>query len=240
MSRQTQGLLMAFLGAVLVRLGLTDTYLRYVTTWMKWPLVVTGVVLLVLGLSVIVVLERRKADHETGGYVDEADHGHDAHSHRVPLVTWLLIVPGLMIFVVSPPELGSYLAERRAGETVAAPEPAAVADLHGPGTVPVDLLEFVWRAQDGGRTMEGQSVSIEGFVSYDKKDHWFVTQMAISCCAADATAYQVRVDGADRPPRDQWVRVTGVYVSGTGAMGTAPAIAATDVENIPEPKQTYG
>jgi uncharacterized repeat protein (TIGR03943 family) len=239
-SRQTQGLLMAFLGAVLVRLGMTDAYLRYVTTWMKWPLVVTGVVLLVLGLSVIVAVERHGRATEKDAQGSGDAHDEEGHGHGVPLVTWLLVLPGLMVFVVSPPELGSYLAERRAGETVAAPEPEAVADLTGSGTASVDLLEFVWRAQDGGQTLEGQVVSIDGFVSYDEKDNWYVTKMTIACCAADATGYQVLVQGADRPPRDQWVRVTGTYVSGTGAVGTAPAIAATEVEEIPEPTQTYG
>jgi len=215
---------MAFLGAVLVRLGFTDLYLRYVTEWMKWPLVVTGAALIVLGITQI------------------ASPLHEGDSeHGVPGLTWLLVLPGVVMFVLSPPELGSFIAERRAGEVVAAPHPDDLASLDSAGTAPMDLLEFVWRAQDGGDTLVGQSVAVDGFVSYDESGGWYLTQMMISCCAADAVAYQVRVDGAGPPPRDQWVRVTGVHVAGTGVGASAvPAITATSVVEIDPPKQTYG
>ena len=45
MRRATQGLLLAFVGAVLLRLSISDAYLRYVNDWMKWPIVVSGVLL---------------------------------------------------------------------------------------------------------------------------------------------------------------------------------------------------
>jgi hypothetical protein len=55
----------------------------------------------------------------------------------------------------------------------------------------------------------------------------------------------VRVDGADKPGRDQWVEVTGVHVDGTGeaddngAVDGVPAIEAVEVVEIDAPAQTY-
>ncbi|MCW2816453.1 MAG: hypothetical protein JWN84_3908 [Nocardioides sp.] len=237
MTRPTQGLLMAFLGAVLIRLSLTDAYLRYVTTWMKWPILVSGVLL--IGLAVGLVVSERSHD-------EEHDDGDDGHGHGgIPLVTWLLVLPGLVTFVISPPQLGSYLAERRSGEAQAVAEPAVLSDLGSGDVVPVEVTEFIWRAQDGGETLEDQPVQLTGFVSYDKDGDWFVTRMTIGCCAADALGYQVRVDAGEdveRPQRDQWVTVTGTYASGTGTgadLRNPPAIAATAVDLTNAPTQTY-
>lgn len=236
MNRQTQGLLLAFLGAVLVRLSVTDAYLRYVTPWMKWPLLVSGLILLGLALGPVLGLGGRPDG-------DHSDHdGHGGHGdHRVPWVTWLLVLPGLVTFVVSPPELGSYLAERRSGDTVAAPRPASVAALDSSaGPVEVAVNEFVWRAQDGGETLEDQAVRLTGFVSYGDDGAWYVTRLTIGCCAADALAYQVQVDGAERPARDQWVQVDGVYASGTGTdLSTVPVLQAETVTEVEAPRRVY-
>lgn len=232
MSRPTQGLLMAFLGAVLVRLAFTDDYLRYVTSWMKWPILVSGVLL--IGLAVGLVL----SGHESHDHDHDGD---DGHGHGgIPLVTWLLVLPGLVTFVISPPQLGSYLAERRSGEAQTVAEPASLTDLEGGEVVPVDVTEFIWRAQDGGTTLEDQPVELTGFVSYDQKQNWYVTRMTIGCCAADAISYQVKVTDADKPERDQWVKVTGTYENGSGTDGKSPpSIVATGVEEIGAPTQTY-
>jgi uncharacterized repeat protein (TIGR03943 family) len=239
MNRWTQGLLLAFLGAVLLRISLSDAYLRYVTEWMKWPIAVSGAILLLLAVGPVL----RQGD-------DEDDHGHHAGAsgggdHGVPFPTWLLVLPGLVAFVISPPELGSFLAERRATDAVAVARPAVVNDLDADGPVPVDVTEFIWRAQDGGESLEGQPVVLTGFVSHDPDDAstWYVTRLTIGCCAADASAYRVAVDGdvaADRPERDQWVEVTGTYASGTGVSVTEdPVLTAEQVLPIETPRQTY-
>lgn len=222
---------MAFLGAVLVRLSVTDAYLRYVTEWMRWPLLASGILL--LGLALGLIFSERLHD--------EADDGHGHEGHGVPGVTWLLVLPGLVMFTISPPELGSYLAERRSGEGQSVAQPATVVDLEAGGgePVPVDLSEFIWRAQEGGTSLEGREVLLSGFVSYGD-DAWYVTRMAIGCCAADAVGYQVEVAGAERPARDQWVEVVGTYQTGTGVDAVAPpTIEADTVEEIAAPTQTY-
>lgn len=219
---------MAFLGAVLVRLTFTDAYLRYVTDWMRWPVLVSGVLLIGLAAGLVVSDRADGHDHERG------------HAHGVPLVTWLLVLPGLVTFVISPPELGSYLAERRSGEAQTVAEPDDLSELGAGEVVAIDVTEFIWRAQDGGATLEDQPVSLTGFVSYDQQDNWYVTRMTIGCCAADAIGYQVRVVDADRPARDTWVEVVGTYAAGSGTDGrTPPVITAAEVTETDAPAQTY-
>lgn len=228
----TQGLLLMFLGAVLLRLAGTDAYLRFVVPWMKWPLLVSGVLLLLLALGPLL-----KEDEAS-----EDEHGHDGHGHGVPRVTWLLVLPGIIAFVVSPPELGSYLAERRADDLVAVSAPTEATSLGGDAPVDLPVEEFMWLAQVGEPELEGQQVTLTGFVSYGggEGDDWYVTRMQIGCCAADAMAYRVKVQGAERPERDEWVSVTGTHVTGTGVEPPFEVVLeAQDVQVVDEPVQTY-
>ncbi len=228
----TQGLLLMFLGAVLLRIAGTDAYLRYVVEWMKWPLLVSGALLLLLALGPLLREEK-----------DEEEHAHDAlgHGHGVPRVTWLLVLPGIIAFVVSPPELGSYLAERRADDLVAVSAPTEATSLGGDGPVDLPVEEFMWLAQVADPQLEGQPVTLTGFVSYGGgSEDWYVTRMQIGCCAADAMAYRVKVQGAERPERDEWVSVTGTHVTGTGVEPPFEVVMeASDVQVVDEPVQTY-
>lgn len=231
MTTRTQGLVLAFLGALLVRLALTGEYLRFVTPWMRWPLVATGVVLLLLALKPALGLGEHADQH-----ADEGAHG----AHRIPRSTWLLLLPGLVVFTVSPPALGAYLAERRAADTVPPPSSLAFAPLEDRSPVDLEIEEMLWRAlTDDGATLKDHSLRLTGFVS-GSGDAWYVTRLSISCCAADARVVRVKVDGAEAPPRNTWVRVTGTWQPGTGTTPTSAAVLlAREVTRIPAPKDTY-
>ncbi|GAA4121777.1 TIGR03943 family protein [Nocardioides fonticola] len=240
MTRRTQGLVLAFLGALLTRLSLTGEYERFVTTWMRWPLLVTGIGLVVLALPAALGVGGENGDHS-----DHGDHAHpgeeDDHGHRAPRSAWLLLLPGLVAFVVSPPALGAYLAERRASD---APPPAPTtvfAALPDDVTSDLALEEFLWRAQtDEGATLAGRDVRLTGFVSTDPDGNWYVTRLVIACCAADARPVRVRVGEADAPPRNTWVAVTGTWEKGTGTTRTSAAVLdAGEVTPIDPPEQVY-
>lgn len=242
----TQGLLLMFLGAVLLRLSGTDAYLRYVVPWMKWPLLVSGVILLLLALGPLFKddaeeTQEQAEEHEHGDLaVPAAAHGHSGHGHGVPRVTWLLVLPGIIAFVISPPELGSYLAERRSNDIVTVSAPTEATALGGDGPTDLRLEEFLWLAQSGEPALSGQPVTLTGFVSYGSDEEWYVTRMQIGCCAADALAYRVQVLGAERPPRDQWIEVTGTHVDGTGEEPPFEVeLVASEVVRIDAPAQTY-
>lgn len=224
MTRATQTLLLTVTGVVLLRMAIGDTYLNYVNAWMRWPLVASGALLVVLGL-----LELWHGD-------DEQDTSH------VPRAAWLLFAPSLVFFLVAPPALGAYFADRAETAAVEVPE-AGAADLPplpDGDPVPLQLDEVLMRAFfDDGATLAGRRIEVTGFVSHDDSG-WYVTQFSMSCCAADAFVMRVEASGADAPPDDQWVSVVGTHVPGTGMNGEGvPEISVEAVEEADAPRNQY-
>lgn len=223
MNTRTQGLVVAVLAVVLIRVAWTGEYLRFVAPWMQWPLVVTGVIMLAMAARPALSPDR-------------------SHAESGPRSAWLLLLPTLMVFTVPPPALGAFLAERRADETNV-PAPVVVELPESDEPVPLTVGEFLWGASEKGDPMglEGRTVTLTGFVSVDNKGNWYVTRFEIGCCAADAQVYRVRVAGVDAPPRDQWVEVTGSWAAGTGRSAGDPATIEPDrIVEIEEPDEVYG
>lgn len=215
MTPATQGVVLGVFGALLLRLGLTDDHLFFVNAWMRWPLVVTGGVMVALALHQL---------RDTG-------HGH------TPRSAWLLVLPVLVVLLVAPAPLGAWVAERRANQLPA--QPSSHFPPLPPGeVVPMKVIDFVVRAQlDTGRTLENRPVRMTGFVSR-QGDSWYVTRVAINCCAADASAYRVEVAGHPAPPRDSWVEVTGTWLPDAGSDET-PAVQAAAVAQVDQPRSVY-
>jgi uncharacterized repeat protein (TIGR03943 family) len=182
---------LALTGAVCLRLTTGGEYLRYVNPWMRGPLLATAFVLLGLGFRLL-WRTKRVAGQASG-----------------PWSAWLMALPVLAVFVISPPALGAYAAERSATRVATNKDYKTLDDAE---TVAMDVGEFQGRAQ-WDDTLTGYSVALTGFVTFDKTGHWYVTRLAISCCAADAVAYRVRVEGSEveAPAENSWVRVTGAW-----------------------------
>ncbi len=237
MTRTTQALVLTLVGATLVRLTLTDAYLRYVNAWMRWPLLVSGVLLVAVALARVLRADERSAD-EDGVTADEHLDGHVSRS------AWLLLAPVLVVFTVSPPALGAYSAERSANELPASAAEGAELPLPASdGPLEIDVVDFVVRVQfDEARSLVGREVVVTGFVSGDEDGNWYVTRMDMNCCAADASANRIMVTGPaaeDAPERNSWVRVTGEWDPLDGGRPTS-AMAASAVEPVEAPRNTYG
>jgi uncharacterized repeat protein (TIGR03943 family) len=221
-NRPAQALILTALGGVALRVGITDEYTRYVNAWMRWPLVVSGVLLVALAFTVL--LRRYDDDHPT-----------------TP-AAWALLLPVVIGFVVQPPALGSYVAERRVNDVASVSyDEAAVAPLTDGETADMLVSEFVALAATYGEVLAGHDVQLTGFVTRDEEG-WYVTRLTMRCCAADAAAFRVRVDGAEAPPDEQWVKVVGRWVEGTGDGTDAaepPVLTADEVTPVPEPRQHY-
>ncbi|MFD5295485.1 TIGR03943 family putative permease subunit [Streptomyces mutabilis] len=172
---------------------------------------------------------------------DAPDHAH-THGPAGPRVAWLLALPALALLLFPPPALGSYSAEREAAQRAA----------QGVGTFPalpsgdpveLTLAEFGSRAvYDSGRSLTGRTVRLTGFVTRGDDGVWYVTRLQVSCCAADATTGKAEIRGADAPPADTWVTVTGTWHP-EGALGTdaawPPVLDATDVRRVEQPANPY-
>lgn len=225
-NRAAQALVLTAIGGIALRVSWTDEYARYVNEWMRWPLFASG--LLLVGLAATAAFGSATEEHE----------------HPTTRFAWLLLVPVLVAFVVQPPALGAYVAERSANDLDAtAYTDAAVAPLPEGEIADVTIAGFVARAAtDDGSTLVDRDVRLTGFVTTDDSGDWYVTRLSIACCAADAAAFRVRVDGVEAPPEEQWVEVTGTWVEGTGvdtASDDTPSVTATDVVTIEPPNRPY-
>lgn len=203
MSPEAGGTTVLLVGVLMIRLALTDAYLRYVQPAMGPWLVVAGAALVVLGGTAVVRASRAPASVAVH---DEHAHG---HSDRVG---WLLVVPVLAVLLAPPPALGSYGVSR--GVTVAAGG-RTFATL-ATDSVPraMTLVEFGERAADAaGASFAAQPVELTGFVSGTDDGAYRLARYQISCCAADAVAAVVRVHDASGIPhdRDTWVTVVGTF-----------------------------
>jgi uncharacterized repeat protein (TIGR03943 family) len=211
-NEEVQAAILLALGALALRLGLTDAHLAYVQPAMGPVLALSGAVLLTLG-GVVLLGSGRRVGGAVGGF---HDHGHD-HG-RPSRVTWLLVAPVLAIAVVVPRPLGAFAANRAAATRPAptradfGPLPAAAI----PGA-PVDLplSQFVGRAvYDEGRSLRGALVRLAGFVAPERRGNGFIlARFVLTCCAADARPVRVAIRGdtAPWPAADSWVEVTGTW-----------------------------
>ncbi|MEU6918226.1 TIGR03943 family putative permease subunit [Streptomyces olindensis] len=252
MRRYGPAVLLALVGAAILRVSaFSELYLRYVQPGLRPYLVVSGASLVLLGV-VVAVLTRTagKRDHDDDPdqdlddqHLDDQDHGH-GHDHGPagPRVAWLLTLPALALLLFPPPALGSYSAQREADQRAA----RGVGSFPAlPSGDPVDLTlgEFGSRAvYDSDRSLRGRTVRLTGFVTRDGDGTWYVTRLLVSCCAADATTARAEVRGADAPPEDTWVTVTGTWRP-EGAPGSdaawPPVVDAASVRQVAQPDNPY-
>ncbi|WP_053658871.1 TIGR03943 family putative permease subunit [Streptomyces sp. MMG1121] len=230
MRRPVQTLLLTLTGIGLLHTALfTDIYLRYVKAGLRPPLIVSGAVLLLLGLASAAM---RDARHHTrdGDHVPDPghDHGHD-HS-GAPRIAWLLFLPALSLLWYAPPALGAYTAARSNTEAVTVQE--GFAPLPATSPLPLTLTDFTKRVQqDRSLAVKGRTVRLTGFVTPDENDDgWYLTRIIFTCCAADSQTVKVHVYGPEAPPADTWLAVTGTWHP-QGTLGTRTAQAALDVKD---------
>lgn len=246
MNRDTQSILLTLLGGAVVRISADDTYLRYVRGWTRPYLLAAGTVLVVLGLvslwsehvarrPVEPVPAAPDAQHDPAAVADH-DHGHG------PAVAWLLLLPVFAIFLVAPPALGSYAADR-GGNSVTQPQDSEFAPLPSGDPVATTLTDYATRAiWDQGRSLAGRRVRLVGFVSARPGGGYYLTRMVITCCAADARPVKVTVRGGPNYPADSWIAVTGSYGGLDDAAhrsGQVPVIRAESVEPVRVPSEPY-
>ncbi|MFD4872779.1 TIGR03943 family putative permease subunit [Streptomyces sp. NPDC058420] len=232
MRRPLQVTLLVLSGLGLLHASLfTDLCLRYVKPSMRPMLVVSGFLLILLGIAE--AWSRRKPDEGD----DHAGH----HHSKVPRVAWLLFLPALSLLFYAPPALGAYTASRAA--TKAVPVQDAFDPLPATSPLPITLTDFTTRVQqDRKRAIKGRTVQMTGFVTPDKgTEYWDLTRIMISCCAADAQSIKVRVYGIPALSANTWVTITGTWHA-SGTLGTRSAAAALDgvtVQKVAKPVNAY-
>ncbi len=242
MKRDVQAVLLVLLGGAMLRISLDGTYLRYVKPSLLPVLIIAGAIVLILGLLSAWYdgLLRGEPAAAGEGHEHVHDDGH-GHGHGGPRVAWLLLLPVLAIFLIAPPALGAYSADRNTfvGKPTVDLEPLPDGDV-----IDVPVRDYVTRAVwDSGRSLDGRTVRLTGFAApRGEAGEWDLARLALSCCAADALASKVRPVG-DVPAleAEQWVEVTGRWVEGGGLEDprAIPRIQVTEVVPIEPPEEPY-
>jgi putative membrane protein len=256
-NEDAQAAIVLALGALALRLGLTDAHLAYIRPSMGPALAIAGAVLVVLGGVVLLRPGRTAAADEIGA--DDAGHAHAAHAHAdaahagpdhagASRVAWLLVAPVLAIAIVVPRPLGAFAANRAAATL----PPSARADF-GPlpppavpgGPVDLSLKDFVGRATYGqGRSLAGAPVRLTGFVTTDARGGGFLlTRFIVTCCAADARPLRVAIRGLAPPwpASGTWLEITGTWrpERRTAEDQRPPVLDATALHPIAAPANSY-
>ncbi len=248
MDRMTGHAVLLLLGCYVLQVAVTDAHLAYVQGGFRPFLLVAALVLIavaLLGLLRAWRLRRAAAPDEQSGDGNGHDHDHD-HGHGAPRVAWLLVAPAAVLALVAPPALGSFTVAR---QTAPIELPGGVADTLGPDDPGQDfrtlpLVQYGWRAlSDDVSPLVDRRIRLTGFVTPREGGGWYVSRIAISCCAADAVGITVVVDGeqGDLAP-DQWVEVIGTWAPPvTHPSGGFPeaVIAPVSVQLIDPPADTY-
>lgn len=237
MRRNVAGLIVVFVGAAVLQLAISDTYLRYVKPGMRWMLLIAGAILIVLAVADVL------ADTKKDGHSDLAD---DGHGHNgLPKAAWLLLVPVFALLVVDPPALGADAAQRQS--PVASKPMAAKGNMWLPNQeeksgapVVLPVRDYaVWAVWEKDN-MKGRTFQLTGFVTPGKNGAWYVSRIGMTCCVADGTAFMVEVRGQQAPPKNQWVQVTGQWAEPTKRSdGDVAALDGTAIQNVQAPANQY-
>jgi uncharacterized repeat protein (TIGR03943 family) len=212
--RNVAGLVMVFVGAAVVQLATSGTYLRYVKPGMRWMLLTAGLVLIALAVTDVLMSTRQDDDH------------------GLPRAAWLLVVPIFALLVIDPPALGADAAQRQSPVAAKPAKPRGTSWLGGNTSEPTSLAVrdySVWAVWEQN-SMKGHSFRLTGFVTPATNGVWYVTRIGITCCVADGTAYMVEARGQTAPAKNQWVTVTGQWAEPTRRVDGD--VAALTVETI--------
>ncbi|MFC9690832.1 TIGR03943 family putative permease subunit [Kribbella sp. NPDC056951] len=237
MKRNVAGLVIVFVGAAVVQLAVSNTYLRYVKPGMRWMLLAAGLILIALAVADVLMDTRKKKPEDEHEHDD--GHGH----HGLPRAAWLLLIPIFALLVVDPPALGAAAAQRQspvASKPIQPKSNSWLADNPQGGPVTLAVRDYsVWAVWEK-ESMKGRSFSLTGFVTPAKNGSWYVTRMGLTCCVADATAFMVEARGQAAPPKNQWVTVTGEWAEPSKRVdGDVAALTVDSVKSVAAPANPY-
>ena len=237
MSRETENALLLLVGLSTAIVTITGTFTRYVRPSLLPWLAAVSVLLIALAVNAMFIERRRartpvKGDHE--------------HPHR-PGLSWLLMVPVVVMAFVVPPALGAHAAISQRAVAL------SVRELRQPfpplpdGRAPeVSLKEVLKRVvNDSAGTLNDRLITVTGFALHGPTGV-DLARFAIFCCAADAQLARIHLRGpqaaeAGPYPDNTWLRVEGrvVPLPPDRASSFIPDVMVTTVTRVEAPDNPY-
>jgi len=231
--RDGAAVVLVALGVLGLRLAITGALLDYVREWMRWPVALTAVLLIVLGVSELV---GARAVVRTPKRGDPDAKAHDHHG-GISAAAWFLIVPIIVSLVVAPGALSVDAVDRSMpvaripiGELPPLPIPVD-------GAYELPLTEFVSRSVGFEGAMGELPIRLVGFVVWRGPEP-SIARFRIKCCAADAQVAEVGLVGwvDDVPEKGVWVTVEGRWVN---AGVYRPSLEVLNLTVIEQPANPY-
>jgi putative membrane protein len=151
----------------------------------------------------------------------------------------LLVAPILLALMVPAPSLGALAVKNKRTRNPPAP-------IDAPVDGQIRIYEIAWAGDSAeyaemNKITTGSAVDFVGFVSSKLPGGGLeVSRFYVNCCAADGTAFSVKVTPpADAPALavDEWVSVKGTLA---GRPGKGMTVTATNLTRVAEPDSPYG
>jgi uncharacterized repeat protein (TIGR03943 family) len=164
--------------------------------------------------------------------------GRDRRPDRLQVLgAAVMVAPVLLVIIVPSPNLGALAAGRRSTGGIAAFIPAPEPN----GEVGFRELDYASEAPDYAARAgisDGMEIDLTGFVTHD--DGIRLTRFYVSCCAADAIPYSVRLTWKGGTTHDYgddtWLHVKGVVVKD----GDEYVVDASGgIDKVAAPKDPY-
>ena len=120
MNKETQSIVVALLGGLLISITLSHRFTSYVRPGFAPLLLIGGGILVLVGVLSLVLAMRADAKKDRAGATQKSATGapvvrdpHD-HDHDKSKAPWLLLIPVLVLLLVAPPALGADAVARNA------------------------------------------------------------------------------------------------------------------------------
>jgi uncharacterized repeat protein (TIGR03943 family) len=159
------------------------------------------------------------------------------------LPTLALLIPIIAVIAIPAPQLGALAASRKATALGSAGIGSIVPQPQPDGEIDFVDVHYASESAEYAASLgiaEGLDLELTGFVTHgpDAPDGGFdLTRFYVSCCAADAIPYSVRIlpDRDLMYPDDKWLHVRGKLAQDADGFFLVP----TMVEPIPAPEDPY-
>lgn len=265
MSKETQSVVIALLGVLLISITASGRYTSYVKPGLGPLLIVSGVVLILIGVISLIrtILQDHRGHVASGAGItehpgvdsDDPEHMVHGHHHDRSRAPWLLLAPVLVLMLLTPAALGADAVAQFASSQPATGSADSSTNSGNPrarmypdlpdDTTELSLQDFVLRAvYDAGHSVTVRPVAVTGFIAgagTDRAEGYTIARFGISCCAADANPFRIYVQDIAPFPENTWVTavVSAVPASATMANGYVPEVLLHSIQPTTQPEDPY-